>query len=131
MARDAPAMTPAHMGDSGDKIPEAIAMRRIREQDGDIVTIVPADTNAYRRQFNNRAVKKTLPIPQRMNEATEKGREFFAGFAGSACQETCKGLTHGFKNRSSHRGWLLFSYSQKAGDGAGSPPAERAGEQRE
>lgn len=72
MARDALAMMLVHMEDSGEKIPKATDMQRISKQDGDIVTLVLADTDAYRRQFNSRAVKKTLSIPQWMNEAAEK-----------------------------------------------------------
>lgn len=43
-----------------------------------ITTIVYADTEEYRRKLSTRAVKKTLTIPQWLNEAAEAKRVNFS-----------------------------------------------------
>ena len=46
---------------------------------GDIVTLIKCDTMDYRRFYLNKAVKKTLTIPEWLNiEATAKGYNFSA-----------------------------------------------------
>ena len=41
-------------------------------------TLIKADTDAYRRQNDNRAVKKTLTIPAWLNEQAEKAHVNFS-----------------------------------------------------
>lgn len=77
MAQDALSLILVHMEDSGAKLPAPTKMDDVSKEAGDIVTLVLADTDAYRRTINTRAVKKTLSIPQWMNEAAEeKGVNF-------------------------------------------------------
>lgn len=48
-----------------------------KESKDDIVTLVKADTLAYRRKYDTKAIKKTLSIPQWLDTmAQEKGVNF-------------------------------------------------------
>jgi len=51
------------------------------------VSMVKADTDAYRRQNDNRAVKKTLTIPAWLNTEAEKAHISFSGVLQSALKE--------------------------------------------
>lgn len=58
-------------------VPAPSDIHRIKQCDGDIVTLIKCDTMDYRRFYLNRAVKKTLSIPEWLNiEATAKGYNF-------------------------------------------------------
>lgn len=72
MARDALCAMLVSMEDRGEPIAPPTPMDDVPRDKGDIVTLVLADTAAYRKTVNKRAVKKTLTIPQWMNEAAEK-----------------------------------------------------------
>ena len=72
MAQDALCLMLTRMEDQGEEITPPSAFGAVRCGAGDIVTLIVADTDAYRKTVNNRAVKKTLSIPQWMNEAAEK-----------------------------------------------------------
>lgn len=52
-------------------IPEASALNGIACPEGCFVSLILADTDAYRRKHSTRAVKKTLTIPEWLNEAAE------------------------------------------------------------
>ena len=56
------------MEDAGEKIPESSQPDEIKEEDGYLV-IVEFDMAEYRRKHCSRAVKKTLSIPEWLNEA--------------------------------------------------------------
>ena len=56
------------MEDAGEKIPEASQPDEIKVEDGYLV-IVEFDMAEYRRKHCSRAVKKTLSIPEWLNEA--------------------------------------------------------------
>ena len=51
------------------------------------INLVKADTDAYRRLFDNRAVKKTLTIPAWLNAEAEKAHVNFSGILQSALIE--------------------------------------------
>ena len=51
------------------------------------VSLVKADTEEYRRQNDNRAVKKTLTIPAWLNAEAEKAHVNFSGILQSALVE--------------------------------------------
>lgn len=53
----------------GKEIPEPSKVESIEKSDGDFVNYVACDTVEYARMHNNRAVKKTLTIPQWLNDA--------------------------------------------------------------
>lgn len=56
------------MEKSGEKIPEASAPGKIHMEDGFLV-VVEFDLMEYRRKHCSKAVKKTLSIPEWLNEA--------------------------------------------------------------
>ena len=73
MAGDALALMLVDMEEDGEVIPDASDIRRVQaENPGRIVNLIPADTQAYRRKMNPRAVKKTLTIPGWLNEMAER-----------------------------------------------------------
>ncbi len=49
-------------------IPSPSKKETVNVGNGEFVNYVAADTMAYRKKFNNRAVKKTLTIPEWLNE---------------------------------------------------------------
>jgi len=69
MAQDAISMLLADMEDSGKKIPEPSDIKTIKT--AGCVSYVLADTDAWREQFDNHAVKKTLTIPAWLNKKAE------------------------------------------------------------
>ena len=56
------------MEEAGEKIPEASAPGKIQVEDGFLV-VVEFDLMEYRRKHCSKAVKKTLSIPEWLNEA--------------------------------------------------------------
>ncbi len=71
MAEDALSLMLVDMEERGEKAPKASDVRSIQSADR-IVSLVRADTAEYRKRTSSRAVKKTLTIPQWMNEEAEK-----------------------------------------------------------
>lgn len=70
MAEDALSIYLMALEDRGEAIPAAHT--HIQAENGQMVTLIKADTDAYRNRLSRRAVKKTLTIPQWMNEAAIK-----------------------------------------------------------
>lgn len=70
MAEDALSIYLMALEDRGEAIPAAHT--HIQAENGQLVTLIKADTDAYRNRLSRRAVKKTLTIPQWMNEAAIK-----------------------------------------------------------
>lgn len=70
MVKDALEMMLVHFEDHGEPIPKASDIKAI-ETNG-IVSYVLADTDEWRKEFDNRAVKKTLTIPAWLNTKAEK-----------------------------------------------------------
>lgn len=52
---------------------------RLHPETGDFVVVVPFDALAFKRQRDNRAVKKTLSIPSWLNEEAEAAHINFSG----------------------------------------------------
>jgi|WetSurMetagenome_2_1015567.scaffolds.fasta_scaffold226071_2 antitoxin HicB len=69
MATDAMAMILASMEDKKEKIPEPSNLSDIKTNG--IVSLVLVDTDEWRKQFDNKAVKKTLSIPSWLNKRAE------------------------------------------------------------
>lgn len=69
MAEDALSLMLYEYESQGKPIPEPSALGDLKTSDTDIVNFVFADTLKYRKMHNNRSVKKTLSIPEWMNEA--------------------------------------------------------------
>ena len=55
----------------GISIPIPSRIDAVEKQDGDIATLILADTSAYALVFENRTIKKTLTLPYRLNEQAE------------------------------------------------------------
>lgn len=49
-------------------IPEPTPIKQIETKEGEIVSLVMGDTLEYRKRYNNKSVKKTLTIPEWLNE---------------------------------------------------------------
>ena len=67
MAVDALGLTLSNRMDDKEEIPKASEIDRIDMSDG-VLVIVEFDMEEYRRKHNSRAVKKTLSIPEWLNE---------------------------------------------------------------
>lgn len=71
-ASDACAMWLADAENEGESIPAASDPRALAAGTSALVSVVPADTDEYRRKNDTRAVKKTLSLPAWMAEQAEK-----------------------------------------------------------
>ena len=59
------------------EIPKPSTLDAIPLSDGCFANYIACDTMAYRKRYNNKAVKKTLTVPEWLNEAAmEKGLNF-------------------------------------------------------
>lgn len=77
MAEDVLAFTLYDYEKEGKSIPEPSHREKIEVKDGDFVNYVRCDTIEYHRRNNNKAIKKTLTIPEWLNEeALEAGVNF-------------------------------------------------------
>ena len=68
MAVDALGLSLSTMEDENEKIPEASPIDKVNVSDGFLV-VVEFDMDEYRMKNSSRAVKKTLGIPEWLNEA--------------------------------------------------------------
>ena len=76
MAQDAIAMMMVYYEDNNNKIPLSSDINDIEKSKG-IVSYVLADTDQWRKTFDNKAVKKTLSIPSWLNtKALNAGLNF-------------------------------------------------------
>jgi predicted RNase H-like HicB family nuclease len=71
MAEDFLCLALYRMEEGGLQIPQASAMKGIEAEPDDIVTLISADTESYRRFYENRLIKKTLNIPSWLNARAE------------------------------------------------------------
>lgn len=80
MAKDALCLMLYDMEVSHRDIPEPTDIHKIKSgSDSDIVSLIACDTMTYRRFYDNKAVKKTLSIPNWLNiMAEEQGINFSA-----------------------------------------------------
>ena len=78
MAEDVLALTLYEYEKNQRVIPEPTPIKQIITDEKEIVSLVMGDTLEYRKRYNNRAVKKTLTIPEWLNEeASALGVNFF------------------------------------------------------
>ena len=68
MAEDALAITLYKYERDGREIPAPSNPKSIKLEENEFVTLVAADTLYYQRKFNSKAVKKTLTIPDWLND---------------------------------------------------------------
>ena len=69
MAEDALALFLYNFERESRPIPAATPLEKVSSADDSFVTYVYCDTLVYQKRNNNRAVKKTLSIPEWLNEA--------------------------------------------------------------
>ena len=90
MAKDAAEMWLNHCEREGWQVPAPSTLESVREfSDAPkaFASLVYADTDAYRRQFDNRAVKKTLSIPAWLNYQAEQANAPFSQILQQALKE--------------------------------------------
>ena len=77
MAQDVLALTLYEYEADERSIPEASERSMIDLKENEFINYVTADTLEYRKRFNSKAVKKTLTVPEWLNEAAvEAGVNF-------------------------------------------------------
>jgi predicted RNase H-like HicB family nuclease len=89
MAEDAAAMWLTAVEDDGNPIPVP-TMNYKSDNERDIVTFIAVDTNEYRKENDNRAVKKTLTIPNWLNRQAEKAGVNFSQILQEALKKHLK-----------------------------------------
>lgn len=79
MAEDVLAFTLYDYEKENKEIPNPSDLKAMEVESNEFVNYVACDTIAYRKMHNNKAVKKTLTVPEWLNEeATAKGINFSA-----------------------------------------------------
>lgn len=72
MAHDAISMWLCDAENKGEEIPSPSKQQDIVSEPGSFINLIVADTEEYRRENDNRAIKKTLSIPNWLNTKAEK-----------------------------------------------------------
>lgn len=72
MAEDALCLMLYDHEEDGDPIPTASDVKAMQKETAEIVSLVYCDTVEYRKLHDNRAVKKTLTIPNWLNTLSER-----------------------------------------------------------
>ena len=72
MAQDVLCLRLYDMEEAGEVIPVPSEPRNVKTEGNEFVSVVGCDTLTYRKLHSNRAVKKTLTIPEWLNTAAEK-----------------------------------------------------------
>ena len=77
MAADALALALYQREKEKREIPQPGKLQELHTMDGSFASYISCDTLLYQKKYNNRAVKKTLSIPEWLNEAaTAAGLNF-------------------------------------------------------
>ena len=77
MAGDSLSLMLYDMEEDNDPIPEPTPLQDLKVKKGSFASYISVDTMQYRKKFHNRAVKKTLSVPEWLNEsATAAGLNF-------------------------------------------------------
>ena len=77
MAEDVLCLTLYDREINNENIPSASDISDIKTNDNEIATLIRCDTDFYKRFYKSKAVKKTLSIPEWLNEAaTAQGLNF-------------------------------------------------------
>lgn len=74
MAEDVLALTLYGLEEKGESLPVPSSTETLNKKilEPSFVTMIKADTKEYRKRFNSKAVKKTLTIPQWINDEAVK-----------------------------------------------------------
>lgn len=89
MANDALCLMLYDMEQNGKQINSASSVATIQElaEQDEFVTLIACDTLAYRRFYDNKAVKKTLSIPSWLNDMAERAGVNFSGVLQEALKQ--------------------------------------------
>ena len=86
MAEDALCLMLYDHEEDGEAIPTASDVKTVQGGTAEVVSLVCCDTVEYRKLYDNRAVKKTLTIPNWLNTLSERAGINFS----TALQEALK-----------------------------------------
>ena len=78
MAEDVLALVLTQYEDEHKPIPAPSGVDDTKHEAGEFVSLILADTTEYRKRISNRAVKKTLTIPEWLNTAAEAANVNFS-----------------------------------------------------
>ncbi len=87
MAEDALCLTLYHMEQDGKQIPEPTNIKLIDVPADAFVTLISCDTYDYAKFYKNKTVKKTLTIPEWLNEIAVKENVNFSNTLQNALME--------------------------------------------
>lgn len=91
MAQDVLPLMLCQMEDDKKPIPEASDISGLPLKENETATYIFADTMKYREKYDNKAVKKTLTIPQWMNKAATEANINFSQVLQDALREKLSG----------------------------------------
>lgn len=72
MAEDALCLMLYDLEEEGSEIPKPSDAKELKVNNNEFVTMIACDTVEYRKFYDNKAVKKTLTVPNWMNTLAEK-----------------------------------------------------------
>lgn len=78
MAVDALGLVLSYLKEQGKEFPKASALKDIVVNENQYIVIIEFDLQAYLKKHCNKAVKKTLSIPQWLNEEAEEAEINFS-----------------------------------------------------
>lgn len=89
MANDVLCLMLYELEQKGAAIPAPSAVQSVQKlaTGGEFVTLISCDTIAYRRFYDNKAVKKTLSIPSWLNDMAERAGVNFSGVLQDALKQ--------------------------------------------
>lgn len=87
MARDAIGIYLAELESDGKEFPHAADPIGLHPPENGFVALVDMDMTAYKMRHDNKAVKKTLTIPQWLNTMAEREGVNFSGILQAALKE--------------------------------------------
>ena len=90
MAQDVLNLTLYDLEQDKKPIPKASKPKDIKITGEQFTSVIAADTEAYRRFYENKSIKKTLTIPMWLNERAERANINFSGIL----QEALKARLH-------------------------------------
>ncbi len=90
MAQDVLCLSLYDLEQDKKPIPKASSPQDVVVTDEQFISVVAVDTEAYRRYYENKSVKKTLTLPMWLNERAERANINFSG----TLQEALKARLH-------------------------------------
>lgn len=87
MATDVLCLTLYDMEEKGLPIPSPTSIKELSTSDNEFATLVVCDTIEYRKEYDNRAVKKTLTIPAWLNNMAERAGVNFSATLQNALKQ--------------------------------------------